>query len=572
MERREMTRFVAECRGWINSRQSSIPLHATQGDGAAHKVGDHNRSPADEQLDSWKEIARYLNREVRTVQRWEKHEGLPVHRKRHDALASVYAYKSELDRWWHSDSHPGVAPTMLAVPGRPLVAVLPLRNLSHDPGQEYFNDGMTEELIAQIGRVAPGRLSVIGNSSAMKYKNSAKGFDRIAKELGVHFILDGSVRRASDRVRITVELVRVTDQSQAWSESFDRDLGDILKLQTEVAQAAAQQILATVLAPITSRRVNPLAYDEFLRGRFLWNRRTEKNLSRALDHMQRAVQEDPDFAIAHAGLADCYALLASIQIGAVPPGDAMPRAKAAATRALEIDPTLSEAHASAGHVSLWFDWDFHAALRSFERALELNPGNAEARQWYAEYLAVNEQLNESIGELEKALAIEPLSLVLRAAIAGIRYFQHRYDECIALSRAMLEMDPEFILAHFNLGRAQVQKKHYRAAIEQLEHGFKLSGQSGGLAMTLGYAHAAAGHRRDAQKILDLLSVRAKRRYVPAFYLAAIYAGLRDANRAIAYLQKAREERCDYLLHLNHEPAADYLRSDPRFPAIIPTGR
>lgn len=539
-------------------------------DALDHNLAAKNRNSDDERLDSWKEVARYLKREVRTVQRWEKSEGLPIHRKHHDSLASVYAYKSELDQWWNSETENRISGAAPAAPARPMVAVLPLRNLSGDPAQEYFSDGMTEELIAQIGRMAPERLSVIGRSSAMKYKNSNKDAARIAAELGVNFILDGSVRRSADRVRITVELVRAKDRSQAWSESYDRELSDVLRLQTEVAQSAAQRILATVLARTASgRALDPEAYDEFLRGRFLWNRRNEKSLLSALTHMERAVRLDPSYAAAHAGLADCLGLLASIQIAAIAPLEAMPRAKAMAARALELDPNSSEAHASAAHVNLWFDWDFQSARRGFERALELNPGNVAARQWYAEYLAATEALDESIIELDRAQVIEPQSLILRAAVAGIRYFQRRYDECIALSRATLEMDPDFVLAYLNVGRAYVQNRNYRAAIEHLEHGFKLSGQSGAVAMTLGYGYAAARRAADAQRMLTVLHGRVRRRYVPAFYFAAIYAGLHDKDRAIEYLRKAYEERCDYLLHLNHEPAADPVRSDPRFDGQLP---
>jgi tetratricopeptide (TPR) repeat protein len=329
--------------------------------------------------------------------------------------------------------------------------------------------------------------------------------------------------------------------------------------------------LRTVL-PSASPASSPIearAHDHYLRARFLWNRRNEADIGRALDHFQRAIALAPSYAAAHAGLADCFSLLGSIQFAAMPPREVMPKAKAAAARALELDKGLAHAHTSAAIVSLFYDWDFEAARKLFERALELNPGYATAHQWYAEYLATCERLDDSLAELRRAQALDPLSLAIRSAIEATYYFQRRYDEVVELANATLEMDPRFALSYFQLGRAYVQQGNYRRAITELDRAYKLSGERAGFGMMLGYANAVAGRRRRAQEMLDSLERRAKRGYVPAFYFAEIYGGLRDTERAILYLRKAREERCDYLLHLHHEPAADPVRADPRFDELVP---
>ena len=297
------------------------------------RLSDSTRSSGDDRLDSWKEIAAHLKREIRTVQRWEKREGLPVHRKRHDSLASIYAYKSELDRWWHEGRESGALSPAPVDARAPMLAVLPMRDLSAEAGQNYFADGVTEELISQIGRAAPGRLSVIASATAMHYKDSSKSPARIAAELKVRFLLSGSVRRAGDRIRTTVELMNAADQSQAWIETYDGNLNDILQLQTDIAHAVAERVLQTVLPPSTGGRVHPEAYDQYMRARYLWNRRSEPDLMRALDHFQDAIDRDPSFALPHTGLADCYSLLSSVQFAAMPPRQAMPKARTAASGA-----------------------------------------------------------------------------------------------------------------------------------------------------------------------------------------------------------------------------------------------
>ena len=528
-------------------------------------------------LNSWKEIAAYLQKDVRTVQRWEKKEGLPVHRKPHDKLSSVYAYEAELDAWWNAGSHPSAGPLSERSAARnrcPTLAVLPLRNLSGNPEQDYFSDGMTEELIGELGRIGPNQLGVIAHTSAMSYKASTKGVGRIARELGADYVIEGSVRRDAERVRISVALIRAEEQTTAWSQAYDRGLHQILEVQTEVARAVAKEIALQISAAEQARLrssmvVDPQAYSAYLYGRHFWNRRSADALMRAIHYFEDAVARDSSYAPAHAGLADCYATLSSIHIGALCPTDAMPRAIAAAGKAVDLDAYLADAHASLAQAHLWYEWDWKAAARSFERALELNPSYATARQWYAGYLQTLDRAGECRAEYARALEVDPLSTVVRAAREGSLYLERQYDRVIAESRRTLELDPGFVLAYFNLGRAYTQKGQHREAIAELRRAHQLSGESPAMTMQLGYAYAMAGKKAEAKKMLDALARLARKRYVPAFYSAAIHAGLGDKKQALGWLRKAHEERCDYLIHLPKEPAADPLREQPAFDELVP---
>jgi TolB-like protein/Tfp pilus assembly protein PilF len=534
-----------------------------------------NSERTGQRLDSWKAIAAYLKRDVRTVQRWERYEGLPVHRKLHGKLSSIYAYTSELDAWWsegRSSSPSEAAPD--AIPQRPLLAVLPLRNLSGNHEQDYFSEGLTEELISQLSRLNPQQLGVIARGSAMRYKDTAKDIHQIARELGVSYILDGSVRRNDDRVRIAVQLVGVRDQSHLWAESYDHSLRDILELQSEVARAVTEQIALTLSSREqerlrSARPIAPEAYESYLRGRFLWNQRSADGLQRATELFERAITIDAGYAPAHAGLADCYALLSTFAVGALKPAVAMPKAEAAAKRALELDPRLGEAHASLAYAQLFFDWDWSSAEASFRCALEFNPSYATAHHWYAEYLTTLGRMHDSVGELKRAQELDPLSLAIPSALASNFYFERDYDQVVERSRRTLEADPNFVLAYMNLGRAYSQKRMHRNAIAELKKAHELSPDSAAIKMALGHAYGVAGKKTEATAILDRLRRLAKQRYVPAFHFAALYSGLGDVEQSFKWLAKARDERCDYFVYLEREPAADPLRQDPRFHALVP---
>ncbi|HVN63378.1 MAG TPA: hypothetical protein VMT58_01980, partial [Candidatus Binataceae bacterium] len=391
-------------------------------------------------LNSWKEIAAYLQKDVRTVQRWEKGEGLPVHRKPHEKLSSVYAYESELEQWWTAGSHPAPgAPTLAGRPGagagRPALVILPLRNLSGDPEQEYFSDGLTEELIGQVGRIDPVQLGVIARASAMKYKESTKGIAQISSELGVRYVMEGSVRRNAAQVRISIALIRASDQTCLWSESYDRNLRDIIAVQTEVAHAVAMETAGKVSAAERSRMaanlsVDPDSYSAYLRGRYFWNRRAADSLEKALAYFEEAIALDRTYAPAYAGLADCYVTLASIYVGARAPVEAMPKASAAAERAISIDPSLAEAHASLGQIQLRYQWDWPAAESCFKRSLELKPSYLPARQWYAVFLQTIDRVEDAMAEITHSLEMDPLSLTARTALEAALYLERKYDRVI----------------------------------------------------------------------------------------------------------------------------------------------
>lgn len=535
----------------------------------------NSNSDRGQRLDSWKAIAAYLKRDVRTVQRWERYEGLPVHRKLHGKLSSIYAYTSELDAWWDG-GRPGTPRETPPDPSplRPLLAVLPLRNLSGNHEQDYFSEGLTEELISQLSRLNPQQLGVIARGSAMRYKDTAKDIHQIARELGVSYILDGSVRRNDDRVRIAVQLVGVRDQSHLWAESYDHSLRDILELQSEVARSVTEQIALTLSAREqerlrSARPIAPEAYESYLRGRFFWNQRSADGLQRAAELFERAIKIDAGYAPAHAGLADCYALLSTIAVGALKPAVAMPKAEAAANRALELDPRLAEAHASLAYAQLFFDWDWNSAETSFRRAFECNPGYATAHHWYAEYLTTLGRTSDSLEELRRAQELDPLSLAIPSALASNFYFERDYDRVIEHSRRTLEADPSFVLAYLNLGRAYGQKRMHRQAIAEFKKAHELSPDSAAIRMALGHAYGVAGKKAEATAILDRLRRLAKQRYVPAFHFAALYSGLGDVEQSFKWLAKARDERCDYFVFLDREPFADLLRTDPRFHALVP---
>ena len=530
-----------------------------------------------DRLDSWKEIAAHLGRDVRTVQRWAKNEALPIHRKLHKKLSSIYAFKRELDQWWDDGR---LFPERATPPGpssarRQLLAVLPLRNQTGLPDQEYFSDGLTEELIAQLSRVNPAQLGVIAGASAMMFKHTTKNVNQIGRELGATYLLDGNVRRSDDRVRISVNLINADDQGIVWSESYDRNLSNILELQNEVARSVSSRIAVTITTQEQSRLdrsslVPPRAYEAYLKGRSFWNRRREEDLRAAVRLFQQAIDKDLNYAPAHAGLADCYALLSNVTNGAMPPIEGLPKAKAAAKKALRLDPLLADAHASLAYVQAFFDWDWAAAEIEFTRALELNPSYATARHWHSEYLTIVGRIDEALVEIKRAREHDPLSLAIPASHAAAMYFARQYDDTIAECRTMIALEPNSILAYINLGRAWMMKREYRKAIAELRTAVDLSGGNSALMLAmLGHAYGLARSSSEARSILGQLTAIARHKYVPAFNFATVYAGLGDHDSVFRWLRKARIERCEYLLFLTREPAADPLRTDPRFAKVVP---
>ena len=385
------------------------------------------------------------------------------------------------------------------------LAVLPLESLSSDPSQEYFADGMTDELITDLSQISA--LSVISRTSVMPYKRARKPLPQVARELNVDAVVEGTVLRSGDRVRITAQLIQVSADKHIWSQSYEGDLRDTLALQNKVARAIADQIRISLTpqeqaALKNVKAVNPEAYVSNLKGRYFWNKRTADGLKTAVAYFDQAIENDPTYARAYAGLADSYALMGDWQYGVLAPKEALPRAEAAAIKALELDSTLGEAHTSLAFTLDGFDWDWGSAEREFKRALELNPGYATAHHWYAWHLALVGRNAEAIAEMKRAQNLDPLSLIISADLAELLVIAHSYDESIEQSRKTIEMDPNFALAHNQLAQAYIQKEMYSEAISELEKAVRLSGGSPICTANLARAYAASRRRNEALKLLS----------------------------------------------------------------------
>lgn len=451
------------------------------------------------------------------------------------------------------------------------LAVLPFKNLSGSPTEEYFPDGMTGELIGELAKIH--ELRVPSFTSVMTYKGTLKPLPQIARELKVDAIVEGSVLRSGDQVRITVQLLDGPKDQHIWGGSYDGDFRDVLPLQHRVASDIANKIKVSLTPQeqahlTTAHPVSPEAYDAYLQGRFDWYKRNNDAVLRSIQYYQQAIARDPNYALAYAGLADAYALLGSAPNDAMPPRDAMPRAKTAALRALQLDDTLAEAHASLAYVHFFYEWDGPAAEREFGRALDLNPHYATARHWYAEYLAATGRMDEALEQVKQARDDDPHEIITHTAVAEVYNLARQYDQAIEQCRRTLELEPNFPLAHFHLGRAYLEKAMYTEAIAEFEQAKSFSGGSPAMVMVLGYAHARAGHSAEARKILAELQARANQQYVSSLYFAALYAGLGDRNQAFNWLNRAFQERSDYLVYLKVDPMADSLRSDPRFHKLL----
>ena len=445
------------------------------------------------------------------------------------------------------------------------LAVLPLESLSNDASQDYFADGMTDELITDLGQISA--LRVISRTSAMTYKHAHKPLPQIARELNVDAIVEGTVLRSGDRVRITAQLIEASTDKHLWAQSYEGDFRDTLALQNKVAKAIADQIRINLspheqAALQTNQVLNPEAYESFLKGRYFWNKRTADGLKVALAYFNQAIDEDPKFAQAYSGLADTYALLGDWQYAVMTPKEALPKAKAAAIKALEMDGMLGEAHNSLAFCLDGFDWNFSSAGTEFRRAIELNPGYATAHHWYAWHLGLLGKYDEAIAEMRKAENLDPLSLIINADLGELLLIAHFEDKSIQQSRKTIEMDPNFALANNQLGQAYLQKQMYEPAITELEKAVQLSGGSPTCIANLARAYAASGRRSEAEKLLTDLKSRSTPNASLSSEIAMIYAALGDKNQAMSWLGKGYEERFNPGVLLR--PGFDPLRSDSRF--------
>jgi TolB-like protein/DNA-binding winged helix-turn-helix (wHTH) protein/Flp pilus assembly protein TadD len=449
------------------------------------------------------------------------------------------------------------------------LAVLPLDNLSGEASQNYFADGMTDELITDLAQISA--LRVISRTSVMVYKGAHKPLPQIARELNVDAVVEGTVLRSGDRVRITAQLIEASTDKHLWSQSYEGDLRDTLTLQKKVASAIADQIRINLTpqeqaALKNVKVVNPEAYESYLKGRYFWNKRTADGLKVALAYFKQAIEEDPKYAQAYSGLADTYALLGDWQYSVMTPKEAFPQAKAAAIKALELDSTLGEAHNSLAFVLDGFDWDFDSAAKEFQRAIELNPGYATAHHWYAWHLSLLSRYDEAIAEMRKAENLDPLSLIINADLAELLVLAHSGDESIRQSRKTIEMDPNFALAHNQLAQAYLQKHMYDEAVAELKTAVQLSGGSPAFIANLARAYVASGKRSEAVKLLGDLKKSANPGYSNASEIAVIYAALGDTDQAMNWLEKGYEERFNPGVLLR--PGFDPLRSDLRFQNLV----
>ena len=449
------------------------------------------------------------------------------------------------------------------------LAVLPLESLSNDASQDYFADGMTDELISDLGQISA--LRVISRTSVMAYKHTRKSLPQIARELKVDAVVEGTVLRSGDDVRITAQLIDGSADRHLWSQSYQGELRNTLALQNNVARAIADQIRISVNPQEQSalrnvRVVNPVAYESYLKGRFFWNKRTADGLKVALAYFNEAIDEDPKYAQAYSGLADTYALLGDWQYAVMTPKEALPQAKAAAMKALELDSALGEAHTSLAFCLDGFDWNFEAAGSEFRRAIELNPGYATAHHWYAWHLALLHRYDEAIVEMKKAMNVDPLSIIINADLAELLSLAHATEESIQQSRKTIEMDPAFALAHNHLGQAYLQKHMNREAVEELQEAVKLSNGSPTCIANLARANAVSDKKSEAIKLLGDLKKRSTPGQSFASEIAVIYASLGDTDQAMNWLEKGHEERFNPGVLIR--PGFDPLRADPRFEDLV----
>jgi TolB-like protein/DNA-binding winged helix-turn-helix (wHTH) protein/Tfp pilus assembly protein PilF len=449
------------------------------------------------------------------------------------------------------------------------IAVLPLENLSGDASQNYFADGMTDELITDLAQISA--LRVISRTSVMVYKGVRKPLPQIARELNVDVVIEGTVLRSGDRVRITAQLIEASTDKHLWSQSYEGELRDTLALQNRVASAIADQIRINLTpqeqaALKNVRVVNPEAYESYLKGRYFWNKRTADGLKAALAYFNQAIEQDPKYAQAYSGLADTYALLGDWQYGVMSFKEALPKAKAAAIKALELDSSLSEAHTSLGYSLRAFDWDFDSAGKEFRRAIELNPGYATAHHWNAMNLQLLGRPKEALVEMRKAESLDPLSLIINADLAEFLLLTHSYDESVEQGRKIIEMDSTFAIGHKQLGDAYLLKQMDKEAIAELQEAVRLSGGSPICIADLARAYVASGQMNEAVKLLSDLKKSSNTSFTNAPQIAMIYASMGDNDQAMHWLERAYEERFNpsILLRSGFDP----LRSDPRFEELM----
>jgi TolB-like protein/Tfp pilus assembly protein PilF len=608
----------------------------------------------EKKLVSWKEIAAHLGREVRTVQRWETTEGLPVHRHEHQKKSTVYAYASELDEWIRKrqpvddpeaddafareqelsgtdspidyverpdvptapvDASPiDTAPDLVKPPRPPAwrrvviavsslailyaasfviyrlmqptippyekvrIVVLPFNYTSGDPKPDYITVGLADVIRTTLGQLDPPHLGVIAATSSKIVANQT--IPDIGRTLNVKYVLEGGVQRAGNQVRIDVQLIQVSDATHVWGDSFTRELSDLLQVESDVSAAIARQILAALpvppspqpppsLRPGTVHASTPevaKSRHAYQQGKFAYGSRGD--LRGSIAFFEQAIHDDPSYAEAYAGLAEATAILGQAPNDGIPPREAKPKARETAQRALQLNPRLAEAHAVLGNMAMSYDWDLPTAEKELRRAIELNPNDPVAHEWFCHLLIVEGRNAEALTEVRQALDLDPVNPLYHTVLAETYYYGREYDAAIDEAQQVLRLHPDFPLAQFWLGSAYREKKMYPQAVETFRRARQLSGDNPAMLMAYGHTQALAGNLQEARAALQKLQQLVGTRFVPNLYPAAIHVGLGEADEAFRLLDLAYQERIDRLVYLNVDPMADPIRSDPRFAQLM----
>ncbi len=591
---------------------------------SSHPRADPQNSGSGSRLDSWKEIALHLGRSEKTVRRWEENQGLPVHRLHHEKRASVYAYSDELEQWRQTRKtavqceppdkraeicdedppaparrQPGsgsrvwlvtVAVALAVICGIALLpntyldclrylferkpglvqiqslAVLPFKNMSNEVAEQYFADGITEQLITELARTSPVR--IISRTSVMRYKDTKRSVPEIAKELNVDSVVQGSVERSGSRVRISVQLVTPSAKRHLWADMYEGDIRDVLDLQGKAARDLSSEIGAKVTSaasPRSGKRPGPETYETYLRARHFLARRDAESMKKALAYFQRVVEREPEYGPAYAGLAITYDVLGSYEV--LRPENSFPKAQEAASKALQLDNTLAEAYAARAMASSFWEFDWSAADLDFRRAIALDGNSALAHHWYAENWISIGKPDRALAEMKLARELDPLSLAVNGTLGRVYRDARKFGEALEQCRKTLDLDPNFTMGHWCLGQVYIGEHRYEAAIQELELANTL-GATPLIDRDLAWANAAVGNKAKAKAILHGLVGKARSEYLSPYSIAVVHAALKENDDAFRWLERAFIERDCHVTYLALDPEVDPLRSDPRFKASL----
>ena len=520
-----------------------------------------------ETLDSWKAIAAHLRRDVRTVMRWELDRGMPVHRVPGGGKPGVYALKAELDDWWNSrEMH---LPQAASTPTPASIAVLPFANLSADKENEYFSDGLADDIIDALTKL-PG-LRVVARTSAFAFRGKDADASEIGTKLKVATLLEGSVRKAGSRIRVSVQLIKAADQSHLWSERYDREMNDVFGIQDEISQAIVEKLRVRLAAdrPLVKRYTENLeAYNLFLRGRHSIHRLMPESLAKGKEYLEEALALDPNYALAYAGLAEYY--LASAFSGFMVGSEAVRGAKAAALAALKLDDTLAEAHAQLGAVKGVGDFDWVGAEQEFRRALELNPASHIVHFYYGRFcLRPMGRLDEELPHERRAVELDPLCVRYNSCLAYLSGVLGQHDLAMAQHRRAIELDPTMYMPRVALAATYMHMGHLKEATAEAQKACELSGRNPRALGMLAVVHGLAGRQGEARALWKELTARRRTTYVPPFAMTLAYLGVREMDQVFEWLEKGVEERdLMIIFHLKCEPSYVSLHGHPRYQALL----